>query len=74
MEYLTLTIIAGLAFQLCRTERRLRRLQRECKELREVMTAAEDLIRECGDRERESAKSERLFQEGLQNILNYGVK
>lgn len=42
-------------------------------ELKKTMAAAEDLMKEHAELEKEAAKSEQLFQEGLANILNYGV-
>lgn len=51
------------------------------KELRDELTAlseklkkVDELIDAHAEAEAEAAKSERLFQEGLSNILNYGVK
>jgi hypothetical protein len=42
-------------------------------ELKRSFAAAEDLIKEHAELEREAANSEKLFQEGLANILSYGV-
>ena len=42
-------------------------------ELKRTMAAAEDLIKEHAELEKEAVKSEQLFQEGLANILSYGV-
>lgn len=42
-------------------------------ELKRSFAAAEDLIKEHAEMEREAANSEKLFQEGLANILSYGV-
>lgn len=41
--------------------------------LKRTFAAAEDLIKEHAELEREASNSEKLFQEGLANILNYGV-
>ena len=38
-----------------------------------TLTEAEELIRGHAELEREAAESERMFQEGLANILNYGA-
>jgi SMC interacting uncharacterized protein involved in chromosome segregation len=38
-----------------------------------TLADAEELIRGHAELEREAANSEKLFQEGLANILNYGV-
>lgn len=43
-------------------------------EMRKKLEQAEDLIEAHAEAEKEAAKSERLFQEGLTNLLNYGVK
>ena len=42
--------------------------------LRRKMEQAEELMAAHAEAEKEAAKSERLFQEGLTNLLNYGVK
>ena len=47
--------------------------QKRVAVLEETMAAAEDLIKEHAELEKEAAKSEQLFQEGLANILSYGV-
>ena len=48
-------------------------LEEKIKALQETMAAAEDLIKEHAELEKEAVKSEQLFQEGLANILSYGV-
>jgi predicted Holliday junction resolvase-like endonuclease len=50
-----------------------RTLASNVAELKSTMAAAEDLIKEHAELEKEAVKSEQLFQEGLQNILSYGV-
>lgn len=42
-------------------------------ELKRSFAAAEDLIKEHAELEKEAVNSEKLFQEGLANILSYGV-
>lgn len=41
--------------------------------LEKTMSDAEELLKEHAELEREAVNSERLFQEGLTSILNYGV-
>ncbi len=48
-------------------------LDRRITELKRTFAAAEDLIKEHAELEKEAANSEKLFQEGLANILSYGV-
>lgn len=47
--------------------------QKRVAVVEETMAAAEDLIKEHAELEKEAVKSEQLFQEGLTNILNFGV-
>jgi hypothetical protein len=54
-------------------EEGLSNLETTTQDLGETMAAAEDLIKEHAELEREAANSEKLFQEGLANILSYGV-
>ena len=42
-------------------------------EMRRKLEKAEDLIDAHAELEKEAAKSEQLFQEGLTNLLSYGV-
>jgi methyl-accepting chemotaxis protein len=51
----------------------VRDVQKRVAVMEETMAAAEDLIKEHAELEREAANSEKLFQEGLANILSYGV-
>jgi hypothetical protein len=50
-----------------------KRICRELEELKVWMEKAEDIIEAHAELEKEAAKSEQLFQEGLTNLLNYGV-
>ena len=74
MEYGFLAAAAALAVVCIRQGRRLRRVEEQLAAQGKTLTAAEELMEEHSLWEREAAKSERLFREGLQNILNYGVK
>lgn len=48
-------------------------IESRLSELEKTMEEAEDLLKEHAELEREAVNSERLFQEGLASILNYGV-
>ena len=74
MEYGFLAAAAVLAAVCIRLGRKLRRLEEQMAAQGKALAAAEELMEEHALLEREAAKSERLFREGLQNILNYGVK
>ena len=52
----------------------LKKTNEELTELSEKLKKVDELIGAHAEAEAEAAKSERLFQEGLSNILNYGVK
>lgn len=43
------------------------------RQLDKTMKKAEDILNAHAETEKEAEKAEQLFQEGLQNILNYGV-
>ena len=74
MEYGFLAAAAALAVVCIRQGRRLRRVEEQLAAQGKTLAAAEERMEEHTLWEREAAKSERLFREGLQNILNYGVK
>lgn len=74
MEYGFLAAAAALAVACIRLGRKLHRLEEQLTAQGKTLAAAEELMEEHCLLEREAAKSERLFREGLQNILNYGVK
>ena len=42
-------------------------------DMRKKLEKAEDIMEAHAEMEKEAANSERLFQEGLTNLLNYGV-
>ena len=53
--------------------RDVKKLRRDLDDMAGKIREAEELIELHKELEKEAAKSERLFQEGLTNILNYGV-
>lgn len=70
MEYVLFAVaIAAVIFLFFR----VRALEAKVADMGKVMTEAEDIIKEHAELERQAVNSERLFQEGLQNILGYGV-
>ena len=78
MGYVLFFILAaGLlwgAVEIKRLKRKAAALAEEHKTLWKMYKDAAGLIDAHAEAEAEAAKSERLFQEGLNNILNYGVK
>lgn len=70
MEYVLFAVaIAAVIFLFFR----VRALEAKVADMGKVMADAEDIIKEHAELERQTVNSERLFQEGLQNILGYGV-
>jgi len=74
MEFGLMAALAALTAVVLRLHRRLCQLEEQLADHRQSLSAAEEVLRDHSRWEQEAAKSERLFREGLQNILNYGVK
>lgn len=62
-----------LSIDAMRRNRRLSKLERSVIDLWAMYKKAEHLMDAVEDAARESVNSERLFQEGLTNLLSYGV-
>jgi hypothetical protein len=56
-----------------RLARRIAGVENEVSELEKWKDEASELIEAHAELEKEAANSERMFQEGLSNLLNYGV-
>ena len=78
MEYVLIFALAAAlvwaVLQIVYLKRKMESLAKEHKTLWKMYKDAAGLIDAHAEAEAEAAKSERLFQEGLSNILNYGVK
>lgn len=54
-------------------DHRLVTMDRDLTTLEQNLEKADEIIKARAEYEKEAEKAEQLFQEGLQNILNYGV-
>lgn len=73
MELVCLMAVALLTAVCIRQGRKLRRLEEEMAAQGKAVAAAEQRLEEQNLRQEDAVRAERLFREGLQNILNYGV-
>ena len=73
MEFVCLAAVAVLAAVCLRQGRRLRRMERALAAQGRAVAAAEERLEEQSLRQEDAVRAERMFREGLQNILNYGV-
>ena len=74
MEFMLLAAVAGMAIACFRLERKFRRLEEQLRQQGKMLSETGERLEEHTLWEEGVDKSERLFREGLQNILNYGVK
>ena len=73
MEFMLLTAVVGVAIACFRLERKIRRLEEQLRQQGKTLSETGERLEEHTLWEEGVDKSERLFREGLQNILNYGV-
>ena len=73
MELMLLAAVAGMAIACFRLGRKLKQLEEQLRLQREILSKTGERLDEHTLWEEGADKAERLFREGLQNILNYGV-
>ena len=73
MEFMLLAAVAAVTIACFRLGQKIRRLEELLRKQGEVLSETEERLEEHTLWEEGVDKSERLFREGLQNILNYGV-
>lgn len=74
MEYAIMAAMAALAAVCLWLGQRLRRLEEQMLLQQQTLEKTRNRLDKQSRWEQEAIRSERLFREGLQNILNYGVK
>lgn len=74
MDWFLIPVLAAVMLMCRQLWKRLEKLEEQVRRQQSTIDSAAGLLAEQSTRQQEAERAERLFREGLQNILNYGVK